>query len=175
MALSTLLDDSFLCDFCKWSVSELLLRPAFFPQMGQTFIVGFRFCHSMETLPCSFRSRSNRTFANPSLGWARRWTRLRPFHASNKVKFLHHRNKEHSIIEYFFGDLENHISFPTRRLHVWNIQCSSRLRSEVYHWGGSISIKFTHKKTWVQFFTCYTLFSPSKFNHVVALTKEPHI
>lgn len=105
MALSTLLDDSFLCDFWKWSLSELLLRPAFFPQMGQTFIVGFRFCHSMETLPCSFRSRSNRTLANPSLGWARRWTRLRPFHASNKVKFLHHRNKEYSIIEYFFGDL----------------------------------------------------------------------
>lgn len=89
MALSTLPDDSFLCDFCRWSFSELLLRPAFFPQMGQIFIVGFRCCHSMETFLCSFQSSSTRILANPSLGWARLWTRLRVFHASSKLKFLH--------------------------------------------------------------------------------------
>jgi hypothetical protein len=54
MALSTLPDDSFLWDFCRCNLSELLLNPAFFPQMGQTFMVGFRCCHSIETFPCSF-------------------------------------------------------------------------------------------------------------------------
>lgn len=93
IALSTLPDDSFLCDFCKWSLSELLLKPAFFPQMGQTFIGGFRWCHSIETFPCSLRSRSRRVLANPSLGCARRCTRFRAFHASNRVKFLHEKKE----------------------------------------------------------------------------------
>lgn len=89
MALSTLPDDSFLCDFCKCSFNEQLLNPAFFPHIGQTFIMGLRCCHSMETLPCNFRSRSTSILANPSFGWARRWTRFRVFQAFNKVKFLH--------------------------------------------------------------------------------------
>ena len=99
IALSTLPEDSFLCAFCKWSLSELLLKPAFFPQIGQTFIIGFRWCHSIETFPCSFRSRSNRILANPSFGWARRWTRLRAFHASNRVKFLPMIAKIFDLIE----------------------------------------------------------------------------
>lgn len=88
MALSTLPDDSFLCDFCKCSFNELLLSPAFFPHIGHTFIVGLRCCHSMETFPCSFLSSSTSIFAKPSFGWARRWTRFRVFHAFCKVKFL---------------------------------------------------------------------------------------
>lgn len=88
MALSTLPDDSFLCDFWRCSLSELLLSPVFLPQMGQFFIIGFRCCHSIETFPCSFWSRSSKIFAKPSLGWDRRWTRFRAFHASNKVNFL---------------------------------------------------------------------------------------
>ena len=88
MALSTLPDDIFLCDFCKCSLRELVLRPAFFPQTGHTFISGFLCCHSIEGSPCSFLSRSKRIFANPSLGWARRWTLFSVFHASKRVKFL---------------------------------------------------------------------------------------
>ena len=74
IALSTLPEDIFLCAFCKWSYSELLLRPAFLPQMGHTFIAGLLCCHSMEIFPCSFLSRSSKTLANPSLGCARRCT-----------------------------------------------------------------------------------------------------
>lgn len=92
MALSTLPDDSFLCAFCRCSLSELLLSPAFFPQTGQTFIVGFLCCHSIETFPCSFWSNSCKIFAKPSLGCARRCTRFRACHASNKVYFLHHES-----------------------------------------------------------------------------------
>ena len=121
IALSTLPDDSFLCDFCKWSLSEPLLRPALSPQMGQTFISGFRLCHSMETFPCSCRSRSNKTFAKPSLGWARRWARLRAFHASSRVNFLHQEetaqftvfmiiHSRHSIIR-MFDDKSFHVQF----------------------------------------------------------------
>lgn len=89
MALSTLPDDIFLCAFCKWSFKELLLSPAFFPQIGQTFIIGLRCCHSIETFPCNFWSKSKRIRAKPSLGWALRWARFRAFHACNRVKFLH--------------------------------------------------------------------------------------
>lgn len=88
IALSTLPDDNFLCDFCRWSLSELLLIPAFFPQMGHTFIAGFLWCHSIETFPCNFLSRSNRILAKPSFGCARRCTRFKVFHASNRVNFL---------------------------------------------------------------------------------------
>lgn len=93
MALSTLPDDSFLWDFCRWSLSELLLSPALFPHIGQTFNIGFFCCHSMETFPCSFLSSSCKIFVKPSLGCARRWTRFRVFHASNKVNFLRHNQK----------------------------------------------------------------------------------
>jgi len=89
MALSTLPDDNFLCDFCRCSLSELLLSPAFFPHMGQTFIVGFLCCHSIETLPCSFWSNTCKIFAKPSFGCARRWTRFSVCHAFDKVYFLH--------------------------------------------------------------------------------------
>jgi len=92
MALSTLPDDSLLCDFWRWSLRELLLSPAFLPQMGQTFIIVFRCCHSIETFPCSFRSSSSKIFAKPSLGWDQRWTRFRALHASNKVNFLRHNS-----------------------------------------------------------------------------------
>lgn len=92
MALSTLPEESFLCDFWRWSLSELLLSPAFLPQMGHIFIIGFRCCHSIETLPCNFWSSSSKIFAKPSLGWDRRWTRFRAFHASNKVNFLQHEH-----------------------------------------------------------------------------------
>lgn len=88
IALSTLPDEIFLCDFCKWSLRELLLRPASFPQIGHTFIAGFLCCHSIEAFPCSFRSKSKRIFANPSLGCALRWTLFSLVHASNRVKFL---------------------------------------------------------------------------------------
>lgn len=89
MALSTLPDDSFLCDFCRCSFSELLLSPAFFPQMGQTFIVGFLCCHSNETFPCSFWSNTCKIFAKPSFGCARWWTCFIVCHAFDKVYFLH--------------------------------------------------------------------------------------
>ncbi|GER30222.1 ATP-dependent helicase/nuclease subunit A [Striga asiatica] len=84
MALSTLPDDSFLCAFCKCSFNELLLRPAFFPQIGHTLIDGLLCCHSIETWPCNFLSNSTSILANPSLGWALRWARFRAFHACNR-------------------------------------------------------------------------------------------
>lgn len=88
MAVSTLPDDIFRCAFCRWSFSELLLSPAFLPQMGHTFIAGLLWCHSMEILPCSFLSRSNKTLAKPSFGCARRCTFFSMFHASRRVNFL---------------------------------------------------------------------------------------
>uniref|UniRef100_A0A0A9DG01 Uncharacterized protein n=1 Tax=Arundo donax TaxID=35708 RepID=A0A0A9DG01_ARUDO len=88
IALSTLPDDIFRCAFCRWSFSELLLSPAFLPQMGHTFIVGLLCCHSMEHFPCSFLSRSNKTLAKPSLGCARRCTFFSMFHASMRVRFF---------------------------------------------------------------------------------------
>jgi hypothetical protein len=88
IALSTLPEDIFRCAFCRWSFSELLLSPTFLPQMGHTFIAGLLWCHSMETLPCSFLSRSNKTLVKPSFGCARRCTFFSMFHASRRVQFL---------------------------------------------------------------------------------------
>lgn len=91
MALSTLPEDNLLWDFWRWSLSELLLRPASFPQMGQTFIIGFRCCHSIDAFPCSCMSRSRRVLAKPSFGWARRCTFLSILHASDRVRPLEQR------------------------------------------------------------------------------------
>ena len=88
IALSTLPEDIFLCDFCRWSFSELVLSPAFLPQIGHTFIAGLLCCQSMEALPCNLLSRSSKALPNPSLGWARRWTFLSKVQASNRVRFL---------------------------------------------------------------------------------------
>lgn len=93
MALSTLPEDIFLWDFCKWSLSELLLSPAFFPHMGHTFIVGLLCCHSIEAFPCSLLSKSSRVFAKPSFGCARLCTFFNLFHACNNVSPLKVTNK----------------------------------------------------------------------------------
>jgi hypothetical protein len=98
IALSTLPEDIFLCAFCKWSLSELLLRPAFLPQIGHTFIAGLLCCHSMEIFPCSFLSRSSKILANPSLGCARRCTFFSMFHASRRVQFLKRKRGNYEMM-----------------------------------------------------------------------------
>ena len=120
IALSTLPEDIFLCAFCKWSFSELLLRPAFLPQMGHTFIAGLLCCHSMEIFPCSFLSRSSKTLANPSLGCARRWTFFSMFHASRRVQFLKKKRENYAMMTKSRtinkGKLQ---SFYPYRCHFW--------------------------------------------------------
>lgn len=86
--LSKLPEENLGCNFWRCSFRELLLKPAFFPQRGHTFIVGRLGCHFMDAFPWTFLSSSNKILPNPSFGCARRWTFLSNFHASERVKFL---------------------------------------------------------------------------------------
>ena len=88
MALSTLPAESRLCAFCRWSLSELVLRPTFLLQIGHTFISGRLCCQSIDTLPCSLLSRARRALAKPSFGCARRCTFFSKFQAFARVKPL---------------------------------------------------------------------------------------